>query len=280
MSHLFFFFDPLKVSTYLLEKNRVVFHAGGERTFNVFYQLLSAPAEWKKALWPFFGQSKAEDYKYTSGKETTNEEDAQLWEETKKALGLFKFKDDSLIVLMQALVIVLQLGNLVFDEDTAAEHHHSTLISSTVDLKQLAEMIGIPQDELHEMMTSRVLKTPGADAISVKLTPEAAKDACDALAKEIYSRIFDLIVHRINDSTMQEDPESQLASTIGHVSLLDIFGFESFDVNSFEQLCINYTNEKLQHKFVVSTATNGIVQGIFNDGPHLTHCFRATPSMK
>jgi myosin heavy subunit len=239
-----------KVSTYLLEKNRVIFHAEGERSFHIFYQLLAGPSEFKEQLWPFFSQRTADDFMYTAGSGNL-EEHVATWRDTREALVLFKVRNDSLLVLMRALGIVLQLGNLVFEHDPSVEHEHSSFISSTEELERLSVMMGVSVDDLQDAMTSRILKTPDQEAIRVQLTPDAAKEACDALAKEIYARIFDLIVSRINEYTMQAEPDQGCHSSVGHIGLLDIFGFEQFETNRFEQLCINYANEKLQSKYVL-----------------------------
>jgi myosin heavy subunit len=242
-------------TTYLLEKTRVVSHSPGERTYHIFYQLLAAPQEFKEELWPSFADCEAKDFVYLAQSgEISGHSDAALWTATQESLKLFQFQGDSLKVLMRALVIVLQLGNLVFDDHDAKSEYeeHHTMITSQNELETLAEMTGIEAQVLEETMTSSVLKT-GTEVVKVKASPQQSKEWCDALAKEIYSRIFNLMIRKINEYTSVEGDGK--TRNLGHISLLDIFGFEKFQVNRFEQLCINYANEKLQNKYVIDNFT-------------------------
>lgn len=150
---------------------------------------------------------------------------------------------------MRALCVVLQFGNLMFVPDPASPET-CTLISNTDELHKLAELMGIPEVTLTIALTQRSVKA-SFEQIDFSLSPSDAKDGCDALAKEIYSLVFDHLVEMIDVVTNNFDRNvEETQSNTKVISLLDIFGFECFQVNRFEQLCINYANERLQQKYV------------------------------
>eukprot|EP00934_Nitzschia_sp_Nitz4_P009036 Nitzschia sp. Nitz4//scaffold12_size214221//160354//165484//NITZ4_001523-RA/size214221-snap-gene-0.95-mRNA-1//1//CDS//3329535089//9026//frame0 len=239
-----------KCTTYLLEKNRVVNHDEGERSFHIFYQLLAAPNEFKEFIWPHLADKSPADFFYTAGEEGDNEADAFAWEETVMAFSVFKFKDESLRGLLQVLAIVLQLGNVTF-EQRLVNQEEKTQVSNRDELLSLADLMGLDVSELELAMTTKVLRSNRHDDIYMTLSPQVAQESCSALAKEIYARLFDLLVRKVNNYTAYPSTHLGKGMQCGHISLLDIFGFERFTANRFEQLCINYANERLHQKYVL-----------------------------
>lgn len=239
-----------KCEVYLLEKSRITGHDEKERTYHVFYQILGADESDKAKIWSGLKGKKEESFKYIGKSAPLKIDgltDSQHYYETCKALALIDIKDEKLLTLMRAITVVMQLGNLTF----SAKHgdHEASAISSRNELDDLIDLVGIPARELEAALTERLMTTRG-ETFKVPLKPDAAKDSCDAFAKEIYSKVFLWLVREINDATCAEiNYTGDRKTGFGVIGLLDIFGFESFPINGFEQLCINYANEKLQQKF-------------------------------
>ncbi|XP_051143772.1 myosin-12-like isoform X2 [Andrographis paniculata] len=229
------------VRTYLLERSRVCQVSDPERNYHCFYMLCAAPPEEVKKL--KLGDPRTFHYlNQSSCYDVSNVDDAREYLETRNAMDIVGISQDEQEAIFRVVAAILHLGNIEFVKGSEVDSSKLKDDKARYHLQTAAELLMCNEKGLVDSLCQRVIVTPDG-SITKPLDPGAAVTSRDALAKTIYSRLFDWIVDKIN-SSIGQDPNAK--SIIG---VLDIYGFESFKINSFEQLCINLTNEKLQQHF-------------------------------
>ena len=261
------------ISHYLLERARVISQSSEERNYHIFYQLCAGAP---KDLYDRLKLASPDKFRYLSqgctqyfcSKESNNKmaDERKSVEHKKKGylsdsitddcrnfltvnedLKKLGMSDEERISVYTTIASVLHLGNVDFEDDPDDNRGGCRVTdSSEKSLQTTADLMGLDPDELRRALTARVMQAAKGGykgtVIMVPLKVHEAASARDALAKSMYSRLFDYIVKRINESIPFEKSSY-------YIGVLDIAGFEYFTVNSFEQFCINYCNEKLQQFF-------------------------------
>uniref|UniRef100_A0A669PY33 Myosin VIIA n=1 Tax=Phasianus colchicus TaxID=9054 RepID=A0A669PY33_PHACC len=246
--------EGAKIEQYLLEKSRVCRQAQDERNYHVFYCMLRGMTmEQKKKL----GLGKATDYNYLAmGNCTTcdGRDDSKEYANIRSAMKVLMFTDTENWEISKLLAAILHMGNLKYEGSAQffSSHLYSSygkeLFTYKVSSCVWWYVCQVEPQDVMNCLTSRTIITRG-ETVSTPLSMEQALDVRDAFVKGIYGRLFVWIVEKIN-AAIYRPPSQELKSVRRSIGLLDIFGFENFTVNSFEQLCINFANENLQQFFV------------------------------
>ncbi|KAE8781085.1 Myosin-J heavy chain [Hordeum vulgare] len=228
------------IQTFLLEKSRVVQCAVGERSYHIFYQLCAgAPTTLREKL----NLKKVDEYKYLKQSccySIAGVDDAEMFRAVTEAMNIVHISKEDQDNVFAMVSAVLWLGDVSF---TVIDNENHVEITVEEAAETVSRLLGCSIEDLNLVLSKRHMKVNNENIVQ-KLTLTQATDTRDALAKALYASLFEWLVEQINKSLSVGKRRTGRS-----ISILDIYGFESFDKNSFEQFCINYANERLQQHF-------------------------------
>jgi len=234
------------IDWYLLEKSRVVRINANERNYHIFYQLLNGADSRMKREFLLDGLH-VDDFAYTRGGQDTivGISDREEWDALLEAFSVMGFSDKEQSSILRTIAAVLHLGNISVVKESRMADQARLASDGEQQASKVCQLLGIQLEPFLQALLHPKVKA-GREWVEKVQTPEQVRLALDALAKGIYERGFGDLVTRIN---RQLDRTGMGMDDSHFIGVLDIAGFEIFEENSFEQLCINYTNEKLQQFF-------------------------------
>ncbi|GAO19925.1 hypothetical protein UVI_02030400 [Ustilaginoidea virens] len=230
-----------KIRTYLLERSRLVFQPLKERNYHIFYQLVAGASDNQRLELNILPIEQFEYLNQGNCPTIDGVDDKAEFEATKKSLQTIGVSESQQNDIFKLLAGLLHLGNVKI----TASRTDSVLAPTEPSLEKACTILGVDAPEFAKWIVKKQLITRG-EKITSNLSQAQAIVVRDSVAKFVYSSLFDWLVEIINRSLATEEVLNRVSSFIG---VLDIYGFEHFAKNSFEQFCINYANEKLQQEF-------------------------------
>ncbi|XP_069137076.1 unconventional myosin-IXb-like isoform X9 [Argopecten irradians] len=234
------------VEKYLLEKSRIVHQARNERNYHVFYYLLAGADEQERET---LHLKKPEAYHYLRQSgcyHTEGVDEAHEFARLKQSLEMVGFSPMTQRRIFCVLSAVLQLGNMEFKKKGDQHHDESVTIKDETTVQIISNLLKVKEKTLTEALTQKKT-TAGGETVVMNYKMVDALANRDTMAKCLYGALFDWIVLKVNQALLAKRHNSDHQGN--SIGVLDIFGFEDFKKNSFEQFCINYANEHLQYYF-------------------------------